>query len=84
MDKAIAEQLEFIERTLGKRKGALNTAELAAILGVSSSTIDGWRKSGCGVEYIKPAGQGNGEKGRVLYPTLCVAKWLVKHTIKTA
>lgn len=84
MDKAIEEQFEFIVRILGKRKGALNTSELAAILGVSSSTIDGWRKSGRGVEYIKPAGQGDGEKGRVLYPTLYVAKWLVKQTIKTA
>jgi hypothetical protein len=84
MDKAIEEQFEVIVRILGKRKGALNTSELAVILGVSSSTIDGWRKSGCGVEYIKPAGQGSGEKGRVLYPTLCVARWLVQNTIKTA
>jgi phage terminase Nu1 subunit (DNA packaging protein) len=83
MDKAIQEHLEFIERTTGKRKGALNTSELANLLGVSSSTIEGWRKSGCGVEYIKPAGKGNGDKGRVLYPVINVCRWLVKHTIKT-
>ncbi len=83
MDKAIEEQFEFIVKILGKRKGALNTAELAAILGVSSSTIDGWRKSGCGVEYIKPASKGNGDKARVLYPLINVCRWMVKHTIKT-
>jgi DNA-binding CsgD family transcriptional regulator len=84
MDKAIQEQLEIIEWAVGKRKATLNTSEVAKCLGLSSSTIDSYRKQACMIEHIKPSSQGNGDKGRVLYPTLAVAKWLIKHTIKAA
>ena len=57
---------------------ALNQSQTAAILGVSDSTMEGWRKKAIGPEYIK-TGPG---KGRILYPKQKIAEYL-DNTIKT-
>lgn len=84
MEKCLIDQLELIERIVGKGKGALNTSEVASVLGVSSSTVDSWRKQGIGIGYMKPNGKLENDKSRVLYPTIEVAKWMIKNSINTA
>lgn len=84
MEKCLIDQLELIERIVGKGKGALNTSEVASLLGVSCSTIDGWRKQGIGIGYMKPNSKSENDKSRVLYPTIEVAKWILKNSVKTA
>lgn len=58
----------------------LNQKQTAEIIGVSSSTLENWRKEGVGPEYKKVS---NGKKGRVLYVKTCLVEWL-NNTIKTA
>ncbi len=61
-----------------KKLLALNQKQTADALGVSSSTLESWRKNALGPEYIK-SGIG---KGRVLYPKQKIAEYL-QNTIKT-
>ncbi|KAB7888874.1 helix-turn-helix transcriptional regulator [Poseidonibacter ostreae] len=63
-----------------KKYIALNQKQTAEIIGVSSSTLENWRKQGIGIEYIKT---GIGTKGRILYPKQKIAEFLL-NTIKTA
>ena len=58
----------------------LNQKQTAEIIGVSSSTLENWRKEGVGPEYKKID---NGKKGRVLYIKTSLLAWL-NNTIKTA
>ena len=60
---------------------ALNQRQAADSIGVSSSTMESWRKIGIGPNYIK---MNAGMKGRVLYPKIAIAEWLVSHSVKTA
>lgn len=84
MDKEVMEQFEIIQQIVGKGKGALNTSEVAKLLGVSCSTIDAWRKQGIGITYLKPNLKLEADKSRVLYPVIEVAKWIVRNSVKTA
>ncbi|MDN5047579.1 DNA-binding protein [Aliarcobacter butzleri] len=58
----------------------LNQKQTAEIIGVSSSTLDNWRKIGLGPDYKKID---SGKKGRVLYPKNAIIEWL-SNTVKTA
>ena len=55
----------------------LNSKQTAGILGVSASTIEGWRKQGIGIEYLEVG-------GRILYPKLKIAQFQANRKIKTA
>ena len=63
-----------------KKLLAFNQSQTAEIIGVSSSTLENWRKEGIGIEYIKAS---NGKRGRILYPKIKIAEYLSK-TIKVA
>lgn len=58
----------------------LNQKQTAEIIGVSSSTLDNWRKIGLGPAFKKI---NSGKKGRVLYPKNAIIEWL-SNTVKTA
>lgn len=66
-----------------KKLIALNQKQTADAIGVSSSTIESWRKESLGPEYKK---MDTGKKGRVFYSKIAVAAWLVSGpgTVKTA
>ncbi|OCL98835.1 hypothetical protein AAX29_01345 [Aliarcobacter thereius] len=55
----------------------LNSKQTAQIIGVSASTIEGWRKQGIGVDFIEAG-------GRILYPKLKIAEFQANRKIKTA
>ena len=61
------------------KKVCLSQAECSYLLGVSNSSLSGWRKAGIGPEYVKS----EGNKGRVLYPKVSIAEWMVNNLIKT-
>ena len=73
----IIEEINKIDNRF-KRLLVLNQKQTAEVLGVSNSTLEGWRKNSLGPEYIK-AGPG---KSRVLYPKQKIAEYLA-NTIKT-
>ncbi|MGB7402385.1 MAG: helix-turn-helix domain-containing protein [Arcobacter sp.] len=58
----------------------LNQKQTAEIIGVSSSTLENWRKEGVGPEYKKID---NGKKGKILIPKTSLIEWL-NNTVKTA
>ncbi|MDD2653372.1 MAG: DNA-binding protein [Sulfurimonas sp.] len=66
-----------------KKLIALNQKQTANAIGVSSSTMESWRREAVGPEYKK---MDLGKKGRVLYSKIAVAAWMVNGsgTIKTA
>lgn len=74
--------LEELNNAKPELKGCicLNQKQTAEIIGVSSSTLDNWRKIGLGPQYKKIP---SGKKGRVLYPKAAIIEWL-SNTIKTA
>jgi len=57
----------------------LNQSQVAKMLGVSSSTLENWRKEGLGPEFKKV---NHMKKGRILYPKLNLARW-ISQTIET-
>jgi hypothetical protein len=59
---------------------ALNQKQTADAIGVSSSTLESWRREGIGPAYKKPP---NGKHSRVLYPKQAIAEWLAD-TVQTA
>lgn len=63
-----------------KRLVCLNQKQTADILGISSGSLENWRKEGIGPSYKKIE---NGKRGRVLYPKSAIVEWL-NNTIKTA
>jgi len=74
--------LEELNNARPELKGCicLNQKQTAEIIGVSSSTLDNWRKVGLGPQYKKID---NGKKGRVLYTKSSIVEWL-SNTIQTA
>ena len=66
---------------LGFKKMNLNEKEAAQIVGVSSSTMANWRKNGIGPTHKKIQ---NGEKARVLYPRIELAKFQINDLILCA
>ncbi len=58
-----------------------NQKQTADAIGVSSSTLEDWRRKAIGPNYIKV---NSGKKGRILYPKIAIAEWLLSHSIKTA
>jgi len=78
---SITQIIEEINKTNPKFKQliALNQKQTADIIGVSSSTLEAWRKEGIGPEYKKV----NRGKGRILYGKISLAEWL-SQTVKTA
>lgn len=73
------EQMHLIKPEI-KGLLCLNQKQTAEIMGVSSSTLENWRKEGLGPSYKKID---NGKRGRVLYPKTALVEWLNK-TTKTA
>ncbi len=55
--------------------------QTADAIGVSSSTLEDWRRKAIGPNYIKVDA---GKRGRVLYPKIAIAEWLLSHSVKTA
>lgn len=78
-EKMTLEELNLIKPEF-KGLLCLNQKQTAEIIGVSSSTLENWRKESVGPEYKKID---NGKKGRVLYVKTSILEWL-NNTIKTA
>ena len=78
---SITQIIEEINKTNPKFKQliALSQKQTADIIGVSSSTLEAWRKEEIGPQYKKV----NAGKGRILYPKTAIAEWLAQ-TVKTA
>lgn len=81
---SISHIIDEINKTNTKFKQliALNQKQAADVLGVSSSTLESWRKNGIGPTY-KQVVNGSSGKGRILYSKTALAEWLA-NTIKTA
>lgn len=73
------EEINMID-PLYKKLVCLNQKQTANILGISSGSLENWRKEGIGPSYKKIE---NGKRGRVLYPKSAIVEWL-NNTIKTA
>lgn len=80
MINAIIDQINQIDPKF-KKLIALNQKQTADTIGVSSSTLEGWRKNSLGPNYIKVNA---GKRGRVIYPKTAIAEWLLSHSVKTA
>ena len=63
-----------------KKLICLNQKQTAELLGVSSSSLENWRKEAKGPSYRKVD---SGKRGRILYPKCEIVEWL-NNTIKTA
>ena len=74
IEKVIAD-INQIDNGEYKNKIVLNQSQVSNIIGVSSSTLEKWRNEGIGIEWKKVG-------GRVLYPKISIAQWLLQ-TIKT-
>lgn len=74
IEKVIAD-INQIDNGKYKNKIVLNQSQVSNIIGVSSSTLEKWRNEGIGIEWKKVG-------GRVLYPKISIAQWLLQ-TIKT-
>lgn len=74
IEKIIAD-INQIDNGKYKNLIVLNQSQVSNIIGVSSSTLEKWRNEGIGIEWKKVG-------GRVLYPKLSIAQWLLQ-TIKT-
>ena len=62
-----------------KKLLCLNQKQTAEILGVSSSSLENWRKNSQGPSFRKIE---TGKRGRVLYPKSAIVEWL-NNTVKT-
>lgn len=80
MINAIIDQINQIDPKF-KKLITFNQKQTADAIGVSSSTLEDWRRKSIGPNYIKVEA---GKKGRVLYPKTAIAEWLLSHSIKTA
>lgn len=74
IEKVIAD-INQIDNGKYKNQIVLNQSQVSNIIGVSSSTLEKWRNEGIGIEWKKVG-------GRVLYPKISIAEWLLQ-TIKT-
>lgn len=74
IEKIIAD-INQIDNGKYKNLIVLNQSQVSNIIGVSSSTLEKWRNEGIGIEWKKVG-------GRVLYPKISIAQWLLQ-TIKT-
>lgn len=72
---------EINKNSIYKKKIVLNTLQTSELLGVSSGTLENWRKQGIGPQYVRLGGEGR--KPRIMYPKTAIAEWLT-NTIKTA
>lgn len=64
-------------KTRGPEKGSqrmLTTAELAAEIGITSTTAYRWRRAGRGPRFIRT------QSGRVRYPRAYIEQWLDEQT----
>ena len=59
----------------------LNQKQTALLLGVSSSTLENWRKNALGLSYIKI---NNGKKGRVMYSKENILNFINSNSIVVA
>jgi len=62
-----------------KKLVCLNQKQTSDILGVSSGSLENWRREGLGPRYIKIE---SGKRGRILYPKSGIVEWL-NNMIKT-
>lgn len=62
-----------------KKLVCLNQKQTAEILGISSGSLENWRREGVGPNYKKIE---NGKRGRILYPKSAIVDWL-NQTVKT-
>ena len=77
IDEEIKKYMEQIDNLGFSKILNLNSKQTASILGVSSSSIEAWRKQGIGIDYIEVG-------GRILYPKLKIAEFQVNRKVKTA
>ncbi len=84
----IKEQIEKYEqeiKSLKLTKGLnLNTKQVSIVIGCSPSSVEQWRKSGLGIDYITVPCLGKKKNSRVMYPIVKVAEWMALNLIKTA
>ncbi len=80
MINTIIEQINQVDPKF-KKLIALNQKQTADVIGISSSTLEDWRRRSIGPNYIKIE---SGKRGRVLYPKTAIAEWLYSHAVKTA
>jgi len=79
---ADAELINFIESLAPSAK--LTTREACAFLRVSQATLERWRASGCGPEYIQGGGPGaRGTNQAVRYRKQALIEWEALHTVKS-
>lgn len=64
-----------------KRAIGLNQAQTAAVIGVTSTTLERWRKLGVGPEYIETQ---TIKKSRIIYTKPAIADYLVSRQVRTA
>ena len=78
---SIAQIIDEINKdTEHKKLLCLSQSQVAKVLGVSSSTLENWRKDSLGPNFIKVK---SGKKGRILYSKIDIANW-ISNTVKTA
>ncbi|MDN5045403.1 DNA-binding protein [Aliarcobacter butzleri] len=77
IEEEINQKIEEINSLGFKDKINLNVKETARVLGVSSSSLDNYRKMGIGVDYIEVG-------SRILYPKRAIGEYLVRSLIRTA
>ena len=68
LNEEIKQYMEQINNLGFEKILNLNSKQTASILGVSSSSIEAWRKQGIGIDYIEVG-------GRILYPKLKIAEF---------
>lgn len=76
--KMTIEELNAVDPAY-KKLVCLNQRQVATILGVSSSSLESWRKLCIGPTHIKVK---NGKRSRVLYAKSSIVDW-VNDSIKT-
>jgi len=73
------EEINLIDPSY-KKLVCLNQKQTAEILGISSGSLENWRREGVGPAYKKIE---NGKRGRILYPKSAIVEW-INQTIHTA
>lgn len=63
-----------------KNKVCLNSREVSQILGISQSSLEGYRRASIGPEYIKVDA---GKRARIMYPKASIVDWISRNKILT-
>ncbi len=76
IEEEIEKYLKDIDDLGFSKTLSLNTKQLSSLAGVSSSTIEKWRKEALGPEFSIVS-------GRIFYLKRKIAEWLVLSNVKT-